>query len=117
MAPRYLAGRPSLGPANSVIFILSVFLFSPLQPPGAPPRAAPGSPLMDGAGTEEAAAGEGIWAQPDPRWPDLAVTATQPFPGAKAGRDPSRKDVGKEGRSVEENRGHCSAKLGWGQRF
>lgn len=45
MAPCYLAGRPSLGPANSVIFILSVFPSLPPCPAAtsvSPPRGGPG---------------------------------------------------------------------------
>lgn len=62
MAPRYLAGRPSLGPANLVIFILSVFLFSPLPRCNLPSLllgAAPGSSLMDGPRQRPRGGGDG----------------------------------------------------------
>lgn len=140
MAPRYLAGRPSLGPANSVIFILSVFLFSPLPPCNLPPLllgAAPGSSLMDGPRQRPPGGGDGrrrrwpargLLAQPDPTSSgrsDLAVAPTSAprrcsSPGAESGNDPSRKRAQAIGEGVQEKtrrhrrHGQCQAGMAMG---
>lgn len=73
-----------------MIFILSVFLFSPSGGSGV---------AADGWSPEEAAAAEGIWAQPEPRWPFLAVTAAPAArPGCSRGLKPLQEGSQHEGR-------------------